>query len=165
MKRYQHGEYRAFEVLYERYSPRLYGYLRTKCSNPGEAEDLLQQTFLNVHRNRYRYDSTLPFVPWIFSIARNILIDHLRKRRAVPTEDGKLISLADRASERFAESPSMEEILNLLPPEQRRLLELRFSEGMSFEEIAGKHGITAVSARKRVSRAIEYLRKLTGSKS
>jgi RNA polymerase sigma-70 factor, ECF subfamily len=163
---YQQGENRAFEVLYDRYSPRLYGYLRSRCPHPGEAEDLLQHAFLKLHQNRYSYDATLPFMPWVFSIVRNVLVDYVRKRRPTPTEDGKLISMADKSRGDLSDAPrEMKDLLALLPPAQRHLIEQRFSEGLSFEEIAGAHGLTAVTVRKRISRTVKTLRDLVRSKT
>lgn len=162
MMLYDEGEYGAFEELYFRHSGRVYGFLRNRLHLPGEAEDLLQSVFMKLHQSRNVYDGTLPFLPWIFAIARNVLIDHMRKRKAIPVESEKVIALADK---RTAENPSIEgavnwdEILRLLPQEQRDLLVLRFEEGLSFEEIAMRCGGNGVSARKRISRTIQNVRK------
>lgn len=160
---YGRGDYDAFKELYFRHSGRVYGYLRGKLYLPGEAEDLFQSVFAKLHQSREIYDETLPFLPWIFAIARNVLIDHLRKHKSVPVDPGKVIILADK---RTAENPvvesaaSWDEILKLLPQEQRDLLVLRFEEGLSFEEIARRCGGNEVSARKRISRTIQSIRKV-----
>ena len=162
---YQQDNLQAFEELYRRHSGRLYGFLKAKMREPGDAEDLLQLTLLRLHQNRAQYDASMPFLPWIFSIARHLIIDHVRKHRAIPVEDNKLIGLADRhqttANDKAA---TWDEVMELLPNDQRKLLELRFEEGLSFEEIAANGDVTAQSARKRVSRTLQRVRNVLGGK-
>lgn len=163
MMLYQQGEYGAFRELYLRHSGRVYGYLKKKMFQPGEAEDVLQQVFLKFHQYRGNYDPALPLLPWLFSIVRNTHIDQLRKRRPIPLESEKLAALAERAEQADAvgeKTVTWDEVLSLLPEDQRRLIQQRFDEGLSFEEIAQMSGITEISARKRVSRTIQSLRKL-----
>lgn len=165
MTLYQQGEYAAFEELYFRHSNRVYAYLKSKVHLPGEAEDLLQQAFLRLHQHRNSYDATLPFLPWIFSISRNALVDHLRKHKATPMDQEKLISIADKHHHLEHglddEGAAMwREVMRLLPEEQRKLIQMRFEEGMSFEEIARLNGVNESSARKRLSRTIQSLRKI-----
>lgn len=162
MALYQQGEYGAFEELYARHSGRVYSYLKLKLHATGDAEDLLQHTFLKLHQARASYNGLLPFLPWLFSIARNLLIDHVRKHRPTVIETGKLIALADKASQEGAsESPvSWDDVLKLLPEDQRKLIQLRFEQGLSFEEIARLSGGSKTSIRKRVSRTVQGLRKI-----
>ncbi len=157
---YQEGEPAAFEELYFRHSGKVYAFFKARL-NQSEAEDLFQNTFMRVHQARARFNVDLPFLPWIFSIARNLLTDHFRKHRPVPLEENKLISLADRRieSEEKRSRASWDEILRLLPDEQKRLIERRFGEEESFEDIARIDAISQVSARKRLNRAIQGLRR------
>lgn len=162
---YQQGEYAAFDELYFRHSGRVYAFLKSKVSRPGEAEDLLQQAFLKLHQHRSSYDATLPFLPWIFSITRNAVVDHLRKHKPTAMEQEKLISIADRrenseTGKKDESLPSWQEVMKLLPEEQQRLIQLRYEEGLSFEEIARLSGVNESSARKRLSRTIQGLRKM-----
>lgn len=166
MALYQQGEYGAFEELYSRHSGRVYSYLKVKLNSPGEAEDLLQHTFLKVHQARASYNGLLPFLPWLFSISRNLLIDHVRKHRPTVIETGKLIALAEKAAQQGAPESSVtwDDVLKLLPEEQRNLIQLRFEQGLSFEEIARLSGGNETSVRKRVSRTVQSLRKIFKAK-
>jgi len=167
MMLYRAGEYSAFEELYFRHSSRVYGYLRSKLSLPGDAEDLLQTAFLKLHRSRESYDATMPFLPWMFAITRNVLIDYFRKHKTTPMEPGKVAILADQQNHASAEQSgeaSWEEIMRLLPEDQRNLVVLRFEEGLSFEEIAKRCGGNKVSTRKRMSRTIQTIRKVLSGK-
>lgn len=159
---YQQGEVGAFEELYERHSPKLYAFLKIRVQGPGEAEDLLQQVCLKVHKYRYHFNVSLPFLPWLFSITRRTLIDHVRKHQPVSMENSKLEALADKNLIRGPEEEkaNWKELIELLPVEQRKLIEMRFAEGMSFEEIAGQVAITKTTARKRVSRSLRRMRDL-----
>jgi RNA polymerase sigma factor (sigma-70 family) len=162
MKAYQQGELAAFEELYRRHSGRVYGYLRGRLKGDREAEDLFQQVFLKLHHHRDRYDTSLPFLPWIFSIARNVLIDYVRKPRPVAVESQVLER--EPAPEAAVPALSFADAVSGLPQEQRRLLELRYREGLSFEEISRKTGVNAPTARKRVSRAIAFLKERFGGR-
>ena len=160
---YQQGEYGAFDELYFRHSGRVYAYLKTKVHSPGEAEDLLQQAFLKLHQHRSSYDATLPFLPWIFSITRNALVDHFRKHRPTAMDQEKLIAVADKVGQSGPEAEqvtSWEEVMKLLPEEQRKMIQQRFEEGLSFEEIARLSGLNESAARKRLNRTIQSLRKV-----
>ncbi len=166
MSLYQQAEYGAFEELYSRHSSRVYGYFKNRLSSPGEAEDFLQHTFLKLHQARASYNGMLPFLPWLFSIARNLLIDHLRKHRPTVIEADKLIALAEKASLSGSPEPvvSWDEVMKLLPDDQRQMIQQRFEEGLSFEDIARLSGVSEVSARKRLSRTVQGLRKFFRSK-
>jgi RNA polymerase sigma-70 factor (ECF subfamily) len=79
---YQQGEEKAFQTLYERYSGKLYGYIKKKVFNLEEAQDILQQSFLRLHKSRHSYDPKYPFSAWLFTICRNLEIDYFRKHKA-----------------------------------------------------------------------------------
>ena len=167
MRRYQADDPQAFDELYRRHSGRVYGYLRKLCRLPGEAEDLLQQTFLKVHHRRDRYDDTMPFLPWLFAIARNAAIDAKRKLapNVLPPEDLTRVSDQREGRRHGAASGNdsaaeLREILALLPVDQRQLLERRFDEGLSFETLAAEAGVSEAAVRKRLSRAMSVLRQL-----
>ncbi len=163
MELYQQGQSIAFEELYHRHSGRLYGYLRSRLSSASEAEDLLQFIFLKLHQSRYSYDSKVPFLPWVFTISHHAVIDHYRRNRMIPEAQEKIVALLDKTaafSKNESSSPAWNEILDNLPKDQRELIELRFNEGLTFEEIAGRLGINEASARKRASRTVSRLRSL-----
>ena len=78
MSRYKFGEYPAFEELYRRHSGRVYGFILKRVKSRERAEELFQESFLRLHRNRSRYNDSLPFLPWLFTIARSAMIDGVR---------------------------------------------------------------------------------------
>lgn len=160
MVAYALGEYRAFQELYERHSGKVLGFLLKRISQTGEAEDLMQTVFLKLHQSRASYQPKFPFLAWLFSITRNTLTDYFRRKKAVPVEAEKLQALSDQSSTGIEElsEKDWKNAIAQLPESQRKVLEQRFSEGLSFEEISASTGISPVGARKRVSRAVQKLK-------
>ena len=159
---YQNGDYGAFEELYERHSAKVYAYLRGHLPRQSDADDLHQLVFLRLHEHRSRYNATFPFLPWIFSITRNALIDFLRKKRAIPVGTEKLEFLANDpgAGSGMGEGLDLEPALASLSKAERELIQLRFQEGLSFEDIAKRLGLHSPTVRKRMSRTLQSLKKL-----
>lgn len=152
MSAYQQGDASAFDELYRRYSAKVYGYLSSKIPERSIRDDIFQATFLKLHQSRARYDRSYPFAPWLFTICRNTFLDAVRK--VSRTE----VNLPTELVEEVSPAP---EVLDLssLSESQRRALELRYSEGFSFEEIATRLNTSPVNVRQLVSRALKRLRK------
>lgn len=166
---YLQGDFEAFQEIYARHSGKVYAYLKCHLSQKAEAEDLFQSVFLKFHQSRHRYDESLPLLPWLFAITRNALIDHLRRKKLVPVEDEKLVKMSDLrvGTEIEGHIPQSRDVVAAfsgLSPDQKKVLELRFSEGLSFEEISKRTGLTSQTARKRVSRFVEKVKKSLGMK-
>ncbi len=140
------GDNLAFEYLFNRYREsisRLFVQrLGGTAASATNADDLLQETFIKVYVNLHRYSPQYTFGQWLYTIARNTFIDHMRRR----SDD---MSLDDRFSPPASPSPTPEEsVINLqrrtqidrcleeLSPRYRRLFELRFVDDCSYEEIA-----------------------------
>src|ERR1051325_9150123 len=81
MDRYASGDGEGFSVLYDLLPPRLYGFLLRQTRDPSRAEDLVQQTMLQIHCARGRFIRGAPVTPWAFAIARRLLIDAARRRK------------------------------------------------------------------------------------
>ena len=96
MVAYQAGELAAFDELYALLAPRLRGYLSSLTWNPSLAEDLLQETFLQIHRSRRTYMRPRPVRPWAFAIARHVfLMDRRARARREKFETGQLDELPE----------------------------------------------------------------------
>jgi RNA polymerase sigma-70 factor (ECF subfamily) len=169
--RLRRGDPDAFDALLARYQNRLYRYLLRLTANAAVAEDLFQDTWLKVITRIHRYDERRPFEPWLFSVARNLAIDHLRKTSPEsldePTQGGlsrsaQVGSPEPGALERWLEHERralLERRLEELPPLYREALSLRFEEEMSFEEIAEVLSAPLSTVKSRVQRALALLRK------
>ena len=107
MDRYAAGDDAAFEAVYDGLAPRLYGFLLRQTRDRARAEDVVQQTMLQIHRARGRFTPGAQVVPWAFAIARRLLIDqHRRGGREVlsPTDDdvGELLVALDASADDVA---------------------------------------------------------------
>lgn len=155
LAKYQQGDLKAFEAFYERNHKLIFYFLISRVSSQSVAEDLLQDTFLKMHRNITRYDPRQKALPWVFTIARNNLIDHMRKSKDVSHEDMDIFAQAESAESAQDEVGSM---LSSLNADERKLIEERFLADQSYEQIAAKEKSSPVAVRKRVSRAMSKLR-------
>lgn len=162
---YQNGSHDAFVCLYQRHSGRVFAYLKLKVSVE-VAQDLLQEVFMKMHRSREQYSAQYPFLPWIFTIARNALFD-LLKNSETKLEKASLISetILDRLSEGADSLISTSEhdltaALGSLPSQQKRAVELRYLSDWSFEQIAEEMKTTPENTRQIVSRGIKKIRSL-----
>lgn len=168
MVAYRGGDLSAFQILYKRHKGRLMGYLITKLKDPDDAEEVFQSVFVKLHAGRFCYKKNIPFLPWIFKIARNAMVDHIRKKQTykkhISVDTGYITSHAgENNKEPLPIGLAMSE-LSSLSDSQRQILELRFNDGLSFEDI-GKHmKITHSNARQIASRAIRTLRNLFAGK-
>jgi RNA polymerase sigma-70 factor (ECF subfamily) len=169
--RLRRGDPDAFDALLARYQNRLYRYLVRLTANAAVAEDLFQETWLKVITRIHRYDERRPFEPWLFSVARNLAIDHLRKASPEsldePSESGetriaRLGADEPGSLERLLEGERrglLERRLEELPALYREALSLRFEEEMTFEEIAEVLSAPVSTVKSRVQRALSSLRK------
>jgi RNA polymerase sigma-70 factor (ECF subfamily) len=168
MDRYARGEDAAFVEVYDRLSPRLFGFLLRYTRDRAKAEDVVQQTMLQMHRNRGRFTPGAEVVPWAFAIARRLLIDtHRRGGREVlaPTDDDSasqlLVALdapADQVAIAKEVAARLAEELAKLPENQRVAFELIKQDGLSVAEAAQVLGTTVAAVKLRAHRAYEALR-------
>ncbi|MDO3378863.1 RNA polymerase sigma factor [Geoalkalibacter halelectricus] len=167
MAAYAEGDMQAFELLYHRHRERILGYLFNRLRDRDEAEEVFQTVFAKLHAARDRYREDIPFLPWIFTIARNALIDHLRKNQSVSRHltftDDAGVDVADPRTQRLPIGDALAE-LSSLSPGQRQVLELRFDQDLSFEDIALQLQTSSGNARQLVSRAVRRLRKILSGK-
>jgi len=164
MVAYQAGRVEAFDALYAVLAPELRSYLRAACRDPARAEDLVQETFLRLHRARATYQPGLPVRPWVRGIARRVvLMDRRAAWRRGRREEAAAIDprATPGANVRHdGERPSLERALAGVPTDVRRPFLLHHLLGFSFAEIAVRLGIQPGTAKVRSSRARLRLRAL-----
>lgn len=168
MDRYATGDDSAFEALYDGLAPRLIAFLRRQTQDRARAEDVVQQTMLQIHRNRGRFQVGAQVVPWAFAIARRLLIDqHRRSGRELlaKTDDDTamqlLFALDAPADDVFIAKElavRLDEELQRLPENQRIAFELIKQDGLSVAEAAATLGTTVAAVKLRAHRAYEALR-------
>ena len=163
MVAYQAGRVEAFEALYAALAPEIRAGLLAACRDAARADDLLQETFLRLHRARATYQPGLPVRPWVRGIARRV---HLMDRRAAGRRDRREDAAADAHAVRLdgprhdGERPGLERALARVPADVRAPFLLHHLLGFSFAEIAARLGIEVGAAKVRSSRARLRLRAL-----
>jgi RNA polymerase sigma-70 factor (ECF subfamily) len=167
MRAYQAGKIEAFESLYEFLRPVLYQYLLYKTFNASWSEDLLQETFLQLHRSRRTYIPGKPVLPWAIAIARNVFLMDFRSRsrrrkHEIFVEEYLPEAATTSPFEGIAERQTVRRALARLTPDQREILLMHHALGFNFSEIAGVLGILRSTAKLRAHRAIKSLRKILG---
>jgi len=161
----------AFAAVYDRLSPRVYGFLLKLLGNRTDADDVLQETFLQVWNQAERFDPTRANADgWMLMIARSRAADRLRKRAAnklaaepvhepaVSTNPGEKLEASDDATRVSA-------ALARIPPEQGDLIRLAFYDGLTHEQIARKLGIPLGTVKTRMRAALARLREIVGPKA
>jgi RNA polymerase sigma-70 factor (ECF subfamily) len=155
------GDQAALTRLLDEAGGRLRIYFtRRLASSPLDVEDLVQEALLAIYAKRYSYDPSLPITPWIYTIARYKLVDHLRRQKhrvTVPLERaGEVQSLEN--PEQGAIRLDLDRLLGQLPLSRRRLVEDLKLIGLSVPEAAARGGVTPASAKVMVHRSIKRLR-------
>ena len=164
MVAYLDGDIEAFDALYAAFAGRLRGYLLSQCRDATLADDLVQDTFMQIHRSRRTYQPGRPVTPWIYAIARNV---YLMKRRSTGRrmrfEDALAADLRSSDGSRDAlntivEGDQVRRALRDVPADQRQALLLHHVEGWSFIEIAEQLGIRVNAAKTRAFRGVRKMR-------
>lgn len=139
--RAKEGDRDAIRLLYIRYSGNVYGYLRSIVRDDKEAEDLTQHVFLKLMTVILKYqDQGVPFSGWLLRLARNVALDHLRRRRPIPTEEVFDTNSHSRDDEAREHARDLHAALESLPEEQRSVMIMRHIVGLSPPEIAERMG-------------------------
>jgi RNA polymerase sigma-70 factor, ECF subfamily len=172
------GDETAFATLVRRYEPKLRAYVSGIVSVEEEARDLVQESFIRAWRHLHQYDASFRFSTWLFRIAHNVAIDHLRRRKQATVSlelgedsegDGIRLDPADSRRGPLGELANRElaqalarEIADL-PPSYRELVTLRHLVGLSYNEIADLKGLPLGTVKNKLFRAHSVLREALGA--
>lgn len=173
MENYRDGDAGAFDVLYHRHKGELYRFLCRSVKHKAVAEELFQEVWSNIIRSRERYQPSAKFSTFLYQVAHNRLIDHLRQTPEIAlsldTENEETESLAEiipadpgsqpeTGVERKRVIESLVKAIDALPVLQRAAFLLREEAGLSLEEIALATGVTPETAKSRLRYAVAKLR-------
>jgi RNA polymerase sigma-70 factor, ECF subfamily len=165
VRRHLAGDKRAFAGLVERYSGSIFNLAYQLTHNLSEAEDISQETFLRVYRALPQSDWQRPFKPWLFTIATNLCRDWARRRawsfpdsteetEKLPDEVPPLIEHLEEKELREA----LQHAVDSLPPAYRIAIVLRYTEGLSYEQMSQALNLPLNTVRTHLSRAKQRLR-------
>ncbi len=162
--RAKNGDRSAFDTLYNTYAIPVYRYVFLRLRNVNDAEDITQETFMKAYQAIERYsDETGNMLPYLFTIARNLLINHTKKKRPevyLPEEMNKHEG-SEQASDLAMARERTEEIrsaMSQLSETEREIVELKFFGELSYTEIAEILGKREDAIRQHVARSIKKMR-------
>lgn len=166
MDRYACGDQAAFADVHRALHPRLQAFLMRITGSSAAADDLVQETFLRMHRARSTFSPGAAVVPWAYAIARNVHLDHvraskLRKTERLPSDPGQQPRAEDDAEASAVARQAaarVESVLSRLPAAQREAFVLLRYEGLSVQDAAAVLGATPTAVKLRAFRAYEALR-------
>lgn len=161
------GDQRAFNLLVECYQRRLYNYCYRMVGNADDACDVTQEAFVRAYRNIETFRVGEPFLPWLYRIAHNLCIDHLRRKPStlsldLEIEEGREPGDGrDNPEDQAQESETrrlIQEAIADLPPKYRAVMMLRHGQGMSLEEIAQTLSLPLNTVKVHLHRAREQMK-------
>jgi RNA polymerase sigma-70 factor (ECF subfamily) len=166
MTEYQRADSAALEELVQRVSPALLRYFCASRFVRNEAEDLLQDCWIRIHRSRHTYRSSEPVMPWIFAIARHTRLDEYRRQRRRSAREVLVATVPERQTPTLAEAPGddreFDRLVADLPDSQREVMVMLKVSGMSLEEVARATSSTVGAVKQKAHRAYEKLRQALG---
>jgi RNA polymerase sigma-70 factor (ECF subfamily) len=140
--RAKQGDREALRYLYVHYADHVYGYVASIVRDEHEAEDVTQHLFAKLMTALPKYEPReVPFSAWILRVARNVAVDHMRQRRAIPCEEVRELN-ANCTDDESSQHRSLDlrNALASLPEDQRQVVVMRHLVGLTPGEIAGKLG-------------------------
>ncbi len=178
VKSFINGNHSSLQTLIERHQSRLYSYIFLLVKDKQLADDIFQDTYVKVINTlkRGRYNDQGKFIQWVMRIAHNLVIDHFRKSKKVPTIDNSYsefdifdtISFTDPSvEERMINTQinnDVKKLMDFLPEEQKEVLFLRCYSGLSFKDIAEQTEVSINTALGRMRYAIINMRKIIEEK-
>ena len=165
MAAYVAGDPSAHRALVERYTPVLLGLIRRDLARAQDAEDLVQETFLHLHRARHDFRQGARLRPWLMTIALNLKREYFRRlgrRRERPADlsGPKEPSYEPRTTERRETRAQVRQAMTELTNLQREVIELHWFGGLSFPDIAKTLDASVSAVKVRAHRGYERLREL-----
>jgi RNA polymerase sigma-70 factor (ECF subfamily) len=153
MIRYQSADPVALDELVQRVSPPLLRYFNSSRFGRNDAEDMLQDCWMRIHRSRHTYLSSEPVMPWIYAIARHTRLDAYRKRRRLTAREVLVASVPETPHQEATETrqDDFERLVSGLPDAQREVLFMLKVSGMSLEEVARATASTVGAVKQKAS--------------
>jgi RNA polymerase sigma-70 factor (ECF subfamily) len=180
VKDYQLGNETAFELLVRRHKSKVYSYILFNVKEADLALDIFQDTFFKVVNTlkKGQYNEEGKFLPWVYRIAHNLIMDHFRKNKRMPMHSNNNEDDYDVFNFIACDTPNVEEkmlkkqilqdvkkMIQFLPDDQKEVLILRLYYHLSFKEIADKTNVSINTALGRMRYALINLRKMMVEKN
>jgi len=156
------GDEEAYAVLVDRYKQGLYRHCFKITRDEGLAEDIALDAFVEAFVHLDRFDARYRFSTWLYKIATNLALMHLRKRRDIRMDEDELDRVISTipSGEQFALYRELHEAVDSLPMQYRTVVSMHYWQGKSYAEIASDMGTTVGSVKGWMSRAKKELKEL-----
>ena len=168
----QQGSDMAFEALFRRYRDRITAYVRSIVMDHGRAEDIVQDVFMSALRSLRSTEREVLFKPWVYEIAKNACIDHIRRARRgsevsidsedfSPADEGRMsigVASTDAAFSAREDLDTLRMAFDDLPDAQREVLVSRELEGLSYDKISTRTGLSRSAVESMLFRARRTLK-------
>jgi len=160
MARYQQADAQATTALIAAVTPALLRFFASQMGDRSEAEDMLQEAWIRVHKARHTYRPGKPVLPWLYAIARHVRVDRYRRRRRIAAHEVAVDALPERPGYRVRSTalPDFDSMVAALPVAQGELLTLLKVSDLSLEEVARATQSTVGAVKQKAHRAYERLR-------
>lgn len=159
IKQIRAGDEEAADILVKRYYTDILRYCKRHIIDQNLAEDATQETFYRVFRSLMRYQDKERFRAWLYMIARNICIDENRKQKNTIPLESEDIGEESNEIHQIENSDEIEQLLSVLPEEQREAILLYFEDELTYKEIGKILGIPARTVQSRVKNGIKAIKK------
>lgn len=159
------GDSSLFERLVVKYQKRLFGFIYNLVQDNFEALDLVQETLVKAYENLYKYNTDKVFSTWLFTIAKNVSFNRIKANKKYLLKERLDIDNANSngPEDVFIRKEEVRKLyygIDLLPEKYRELIYLKYAEGLSYEEISQKIGITTTLVESRLYMARQRLSKI-----
>jgi RNA polymerase sigma-70 factor (ECF subfamily) len=162
MERYQQADPEAPAALVGALSPALLRFFKSQVASREQADDLLQEAWLRIHRVRHTYRPGEPVLPWIYAIARRVRVDGYRRTRRITLHEIGMELLPEVPAQADARNPgpTFDTLVAALPQAQREVVTMLKVGGLTLDEVARATSSTVGAVKQKAHRAYERLRKL-----
>lgn len=162
MAKYQNGAEEAFRILYDRHSSKIYNYLKKRVSRKEKVAEIYQDVFVKIHKSKHLYKRALPLLPWFFTITKSVMLDDFKKDKNFKFNDSfdmekvPATAITELSNQQYAVS----NLISTLPETQKKVVQFRYVDDKTFDEIAEILKTTPLNARQILSRGIKRLKQL-----
>ena len=164
IKGFREGNELAFRYIYLHFSTKVYAFAFSFLKERQQSEEIVQETFLALWENRQKFDENRALEPYLFTIAKRLILDQLRKVVSTSTMRAKLLAIIEKQHNETEEQIIFSDMLvfaeraiNELPKQQQTVFRLSRVEGLSYEEIAAAMDCPIGTVRSRIFRARESI--------
>lgn len=153
------GNSASYEALFERHRNSVLSVVHSRCGDGALSEDIVQEAFIKAYLNLNKFNPKYSFAGWLMTIAQNLFIDYTRKIENQPKDnESQIVAIcpAPTPEENFIvgeDNRRLNEALNSLTPAYKTVIEMRFYQDMSYDEIAQKLGLPIGTIKTQIHRA------------